>query len=480
VIYRTHSRRLGYLVIIAIATSASAQKAPNIATKPWQPDESMASVRGPIGDDAEFEMQTDHVYTLPELIDVAESNNPATKAAWARAKAAANSVGIAKSELYPTLILSAAGQTFLNPSLLYNTFVVQNLGVFETSLKLNYTLLDFGARRSEIAAAKAKLLSANLNFNYDHLLLMEKVAIAYYALLNATGLREAAEVNLKDAQALQNAAEERLRNGLATLPDVFEAKAVAARSNYDLQSAKGNETSAFGDLATILTASPTKPFQIEQLASLPIPETLDRSVQETIETALSNRPDLLALVARSNAAKAEISHAKSAYFPTVEFDGSKGWLRAWGEQNNEPDAYASTRTYEAKLSLKWTIFDGLRRENRVSQAKAEYLAARAEIHEKQDTIADKVYSDYANAQTALEQRQAAVTLLAAGNQSYDAALDSYRDGVRNILDTLSAERELAAARAADVTARTQVLQTFLTLAFRTGELLNQMPQGRTP
>lgn len=478
--YLLHFRQIGLVISIALAATASAQRAASFPTEPWQPDKTILSVQGAAAHHTEFEMDVHHVYTLPELIDVAESNDPTTRVAWARAKAAANSVGIAKSELYPTLIAAASGGTFLNAPVLYNTFVVQDIGEFEASLNLNYTLLDFGARRSEITAAQAKLLAANLTFNYEQLALIKRVASAYYALINATGLREAAEVNLRDAQAVQAAAEDRLKNGLATLPDVLEARAAAARSNYDLQSAIGKEKCAFGDLATILTASPTKPFLIRPLSDLPIPESMDQSVEEKIETALSTRPDLLALIARSNAAKAEISHAKSAFFPTVEFDGSKGWLRAWGHQDQEPDTYAQTKTYEAKLSLKWTIFDGLRRENRFAQAKAEYVASQAEIHEKQDSITDKVYSDFADAETALEQRRAAVSLLVASNQSYDAALESYQEGVRNILDTLSAEKELANARAAEITARTQVLQSFLTLAFRTGELLNQTPKGHTP
>ena len=448
--------------------------------EPWQPDKSIRSVEGSVAQSHEYEMDRQHVYTLPELIDVAESNDPATRTAWAQAKAAAKGVGIAKSELYPTLIATAAGRAFLNPPLLYNTFVLQDIGLFETSLNLNYTLLDFGARRSEITAAQARLLAANLSFNYAQLELMENVASAYYALINATGLREAAEVNLKDAQALQDASEDRLKNGLATLPDVLEARAATARAKYDLESRVGQERSAFGDLATILTASPTKPFSIQPLNSLPIPDAMNRSVEDNIKTALSSRPDLLALIARSNEAKAEVSHARSAFYPTVEFEGSKGWIRAWGQQNGYPGTYAATRTYDGALSLKWTIFDGLRRESRYAQAEAEYAASQTEVHEKQDVITDRVYSDYADAQTALEQRRAAVSLLVASGQSYDAALESYKDGVRNILDTLSAERDLADARAADVTARTEVLQTFLNLAFRTGELLNQKTKGHTP
>jgi outer membrane protein TolC len=80
----------------------------------------------------------------------------------------------------------------------------------------------------------------------------------------------------------------------------------------------------------------------------------------------------------------------------------------------------------------------------------------------------------------LHQRRAATSLLVASSESYSAAVESYKDGVRNILDVLSAERDLAHARAVDVTARTQVLQTFMNLAFRTGDLLAQHPKGNHP
>jgi outer membrane protein len=121
-----------------------------------------------------------------------------------------------------------------------------------------------------------------------------------------------------------------------------------------------------------------------------------------------------------------------------------------------------------------------RRESRIAQAKAEEAAARDEVHDRQDEITDEVWSNYADAETALQERQAAAALLAASNESYNAVLESYRDGVRNFLDVLAAEDDLAHARAVDVTARTRVLQTFMELAFRTGDLLTNYPKGQRP
>jgi len=463
-----------------LSVGAWSQRAPSTPNVPWLPDHHSLERHTIAVAAHEVSIDGSHVYSLGELIDIAESNNPTTHAAWNQAKITAASVGIAKSELYPTIIATADGRAYLNPLLLYQSFVVQDLGVFETAVHLDYTLLDFGARRTEITAAQARLVAANLSFNNEHLALIRQVSEAYFSLLQATGLREAAEVSLNDARTSEAAAQERRNNGLATVPEVLEAKAATAKANYDLQSALGVEQVEIGNLARAITASPVKPLKVEALDQLRIPDKLDQSIQDAINTAFTDRPDLQADEARVSAAQAEVKHAYTSYYPSLTFAGSKGWLRAFGEQDGFSGIYAKTHTYDATLGLKWTVFDGLRRESRIVQAKAEEKLATDEVHDRQDEITNQVWNDYANAATALQQRQAATALLAASDESYSAVLESYKDGVRNFLDVLAAEDALAHARAIDVTARTQVLQTFTDLAFRTGDLLTNHPKGNNP
>jgi len=247
-----------------------------------------------------------------------------------------------------------------------------------------------------------------------------------------------------------------------------------------LQSAIGAERVEIGNLARAITANPVKPLKVEPLDQLRIPDKLDESVEDAISTAFQDRPDLQADEARVRAAQAEVKHAQTSYYPSLTFEGAKGWIRAFGEQLGSPGVYAQTHTYDATLALKWTVFDGFRRENSISQAKAEEKTATEDVHDRQDEITNQVWTDYANATTALEQRQAAAALLTASSESYSAALESYKDGVRNFLDVLAAEDALAQARAIDITARTQVLQTFSDLEFRTGDLLANHPKGKNP
>src|SRR5271156_89541 len=114
-----------------LSVEARGQRAPTTPNEPWLPDHHTLERHSTAVPVHEAALDGEHVYSLGELIDIAESNSPTTQAAWNRAKVTAASVGIAKSELYPTIIATAAGRAYLNP-LLYQTFVVQDLGVFDT------------------------------------------------------------------------------------------------------------------------------------------------------------------------------------------------------------------------------------------------------------------------------------------------------------------------------------------------------------
>ena len=181
-----------------------------------------------------FAIESDKTYSLAELIDLAEAHNPETRVAWENARAQAAALGIARSELYPTLSAVALSGVDRSEVPFGSQFYRQTVPVFQASLELNYTIFDFGARRGRIAAESARVLAANFAFNDVHRKLIYEVQQAYYRLLNASGQEAAARASLANAQAVQQAAEERLHDGLATLPDVLEARSATAQAQYDL------------------------------------------------------------------------------------------------------------------------------------------------------------------------------------------------------------------------------------------------------
>jgi len=425
-------------------------------------------------------IELDRTYSLAELIDLAESYNPETRVAWENARAQAASLGIARSELFPTVAAAALTSVDRDEVPFGSQFFRQTIPAFELSLELNYTIFDFGARRGRINAESARLLAANFGFNDVHRQLIYDLSQAYYRLLNVAGQKEAAGVSLVNAQAVQQAAEERLRNGLATLPDVLEARAATAQAQFDLQAVLGAEDIARGDLATVLGGSATTRIRVVPLGEVPTPDSIADTVEQAISRALIQRPDLQSKVAQVHVAQAERQEARAAFYPRLGVSVIPRAQSLYLLQQNLPWGHTTALTGSLAWSLNWTVLDGGARRSRLAEAEARIREAEQGVSAARNRIEDQVWTAYSNLNTAFRQREAAAALVTAATESYSAALESYSYGVRNLLDVTNAQKVLAQARLTDILARTQVLSVLADLVFRTADAIQPNARRTRP
>ena len=469
------------LLFLLFAGRTSAQSAPASPDHPshFAGEQEIEDAAKPFRE-SRFSLESGITYTLAELVNLAEEHNPETRFAWENARAQMDALGVARSELYPTVSAVALSQTNRSEVLFASQFDRQTVQSFDVALDLNYTIFDFGGRAGRIAAARANLLAANFAFNDTHRKIIYEVTKAYDRLLNAAGQVDAARASLKNAQAVQQAAEDRLKNGLATLPDVLEARSATALAQYDLQATLGAEKNTRGDLATAIGTRPTDAIHVQPIDQLAIPEAIADSVDQAMDQALEQRPDLMQQVAEIRRAKAKVKEAHSAFYPALSVNAGPDVQSLYGLQHQLPCAHTGELAGGLVLKLNWTLFDGGARKNNQAQTQANLRAAKARVSATQDTIEDEVWRAYSNLETSLGQRQAATALLTASDQSYTAALESYDDGVRNLLDVTAAQATLARARSADVLARAQVLSSLADLIFETGDLMHSSARRPKP
>ena len=447
-----------------------AQTAPISADRPWHSAEEreIASDATRLSE-SRLGIEPDRTYSLAELIDLAESHNPETRVAWERARAQVAGLGVARSELFPTLAAAALSQTSRFEILLGPLFARETTQAFEGSLNLHYLIFDFGGRSGRIDAAAADALASDFAFNDTHRRIVFQVEQTYYRLLNASGQEVAARASLTNAETVQQSAEERLKQGLATLPDVLEARSATALARYELQAVLGAEDIARGDLALAIGDLPNVVIHSQPLDRLSIPDSLEDTIDRAITRAFAERPDLLEQLAEVRSTRAKVKEAHAAFYPNLEFSVSPVVRSLYGQQQAYPWANTTDLNGELAVSLNWTVFDGGARKYRLAQAESNVRRAEAEVSSERDQIANEIWTAYSNVKTAFAQRQSAVAFLEAATQSYAAALESYTYGVRNLLDVTAAQRTLAQARSTDVLARTQVLTSLADLAFRTGD-----------
>jgi outer membrane protein len=469
------------IVLMATIGRSVAQSPPASPERPWH-----SSGERQIATEAQrylpppLRIDPARVYSLAELIDLAEEHNPETRVAWESARAQAAALGIARSDLFPTVAAIALANIERSDEGFFSQFFRQTLPTFQISLDLTYTIFDFGARRGRINAEIARLLSSNFGFNDVHRQLIYDVSQAYYRLLNAAGQEEAAGASLVNAKTVQQASEERLRNGLATLPDVLEARSATAQAEYDLQAVLGAEEITHGDLATALGAAAATRIHVQPLSEVPTPASIADTVEQAIHRALEQRPDLQARAAEVRGGQAERQQARAAFYPSLSVSIVPNAQSLYILQQTLPWGHTAGLNGDLALTLNWTVFDGGARRSRLAQAEAHIREAEARATVARNQIEDQVWTAYANLNTAFRQREAATALLTAAAESYSAALESYNYGVRNLLDVTNAQKVLAQARSTDILARTQVLAALADLAFRTGDAIQANARRTRP
>jgi outer membrane protein len=122
------------------------------------------------------------------------------------------------------------------------------------------------------------------------------------------------------------------------------------------------------------------------------------------------------------------------------------------------------------LGVTIPVFDGRQRANAIRQAKNSSEKAKATLDEVRLNAIREVVSAQNSLRTSIAANQAALALRSAAQTAYDAALDSYEQGVGTVTATVTAQTQLLQARLAGDDAYIDALSAAATLAFATGTL----------
>src|SRR6267142_2576560 len=111
------------IVVLAAISRLFAQSPPVSSARPWHSSEQQEAMR-----DVQrlspptVRIEPGKIYSPAELIDLAEAHNPETRVAWENARAQAASLGIARSELFPTLAAAAVSGVHRDETYFINRF----------------------------------------------------------------------------------------------------------------------------------------------------------------------------------------------------------------------------------------------------------------------------------------------------------------------------------------------------------------------
>lgn len=422
---------------------------------------------------------SDHALALPQLIDLAERNNPRTRIAWESARQAAINVGMSRAAMLPQLTFSAMGgfQRMALPLPNYLSsrgYLTSNGAAAFPKLELDYLLLDFGRTRAQIREAKFQTLAANFGFSAMHQQLILDVISAYHAQQAAQAIVVASHHAVDNMALLLRAAQSRHDHGEATIVDVATSQRNLAQARFDLDKAIDAEHGARHALLEVTGLPATLAMAIEPVQAQALPHSAPEQIRQLVNQALASRPDLLADIAKLHASDEAVLASKAALRPQISFVGTAsgylGALKTYGTGRSAPASAIAQPEAGAFLQLSWPIYQGGLRANAIHMAESRRDAAEATLLKDRLSVERQVADSQDALETALAQVKSAQVLNDAAQTANEGASQAYAHGVGTMTDASTAAAALFEAQASLAVSIAQAFTKAASLAHATGQL----------
>ena len=401
--------------------------------------------------------------TLHDAEQMAIRNHPRISVAELSALAARETSRQVRAAFFPTISLNATGVTTLHDGNRITAGALNNPTVFDragSGLTGSQLITDFGRTKNLSSSANLHAQAQQQSALATREQIVFAVDQAFYNALSADVLVKVADQTVKarqvlvdQVQALENA---KLRSAL----DLSFASVSLAQAQLLRVNAGNNRDAAYADLAEALGLPDERPLELVDSAA---PQPLAKSVDEVIQQALTNRPDLKALELEQNSAEHLLTAEERLQLPDISALGTTGVTPVASNR-------LGTNSYGAVgVNVHVPIFNGFLFTARASEARYRLQAAAERVRELKDTVAREVRVAFLNVNSAFERENVAAKLLDQATLSLNLAQARYNLGLSSIVELSQAQLQQTEAEISTVTAKYQYELAISALGYEAGQ-----------
>ncbi len=418
------------------------------------------------------EFDARRAYDLGSLLELGMAINPRTRAAWFRATGAGAAVGEARAPYFPKAgmeIQVGVDKWYTPASNAPDDFTRQQA---TTVLSLEYLLLDFGRRAADVSRAVALFDAAGLAFERKVQEVVFAIQSRYFAHEAAVEKHRAAESMLEFARTAAATIKREAGTGLSAAPDLLRVQKDVLDAEYEVVAAVALVRTTLGDLCVAAGLPANTPLKLAPISSdFPAADRVART-GPLVEKALALRPDLAARAADVRASEAATRRARSDFLPEVSLQGSYAYSAfqySASAGTNGGTFGQGLNGYGAFLNVKWDIFDGFERVEKLRRRRAEEQAAREELESSRLEATRDVWTAYHDTLSAARRVDYAQGLVVSAQENWNAMRAAYQNGLSPIADLAEAAGQLAEARSSRATAIAEYSTALASLALAVGQ-----------
>ncbi|WP_263787920.1 TolC family protein [Salinibacter grassmerensis] len=421
--------------------------------------------------------------TFDEAVRTALDQNTNIKRAQAQARQSNIQVQSEWMDFAPDLSIDSdiSRRVGRNFSQVTGDFTTQSTDFFNLSGRSSVTLFNGFENISSLREAREQAGANQTNLKRTRREVVFDVMDQFIALVESREIvrvrREQVEAQRKRLRQI----EEFVEAGSRPTSDLYTAEADLADAEQQLLQGKREREISQTQIIQTLQLNPREAydFQVPSLEG----GTLDTSRYELsslIDEAFQERLDLRVAEAEQRAAEQGIRSARSAYYPSLSLSGSYGtdWSSR-GVGGDVSDDFTNqldvNRGGGISLAISIPIFDRLRRNSQVEQARVQAQDAEYALQDQRQEIALQVRQSYLDYQNAVQQLEAANKRLRAAERARTAAQERYQLGSADIVELQNAIRDYVDAASQQVRARYELFFQQKRIDYNVGRLSPSAP-----
>ena len=258
---------------------------------------------------------------------------------------------------------------------------------------------------------------------------------AYLRVIESSSRIEAAQAQVRNAQALYNQAVDELQAGTAPRIDVTRTEVQLHIEQYNLSVARNDFAIAKLTLGRVIGLPRGQAFEIAD--QLPYADIDPPSVEAALKTAYNSRSDLQAAIRLMKGAEQTLSAARGERYPVLAANGSYTELAT---------TFAHLHpTFDVQAGVSVPVFTGGRVKGDITQAEAALRQRKAEAENIRGQIDYDVRTALLNLSAAREQVDVTRRNVDLANENLDRSRERFTSGVTDSVEVVQAEQSLASA-----------------------------------
>jgi outer membrane protein TolC len=270
---------------------------------------------------------------------------------------------------------------------------------------------------------------------------IQEVKVAYFDILRAQRLLEAAAQSVKMLEAHRDVAQNYYKVGFIAKNDLLYAEVELANGRQALIKAQNAVALAKARFNTLLKRRIFEPVEVVDILEY---KPLKQSLEECLNIARESRPELIVSKLRAEQASKAVRVAQSEFFPSLSLVGN--YAKFGDDASVSGSRYQDAESWYVMAVANWNFWEWGRTKFRVDASRARENQALEMVKEINEQITLEIKNAYLLLQEAESQILVSEKVIEQAEENFRIAEERYKERVATSTEVLDAQTLLTRAK----------------------------------